>query len=262
METKEKTEIVQVKKNEEEMEIDLFELMLYYKSRLVLVIGGFLIGAILMALVTIYLVAPKYTATAKLYMVSSSSDSIVNLSDLDLGTSLSSDYEELLRVRPILEEVIKKEKLPYTYEQLLNMLTISTVSDTRILSISAESKKPDEAKRIVNRLATLAVTELPKLMDTSKPNIAENAIMPKKKSSPSLFKNTMLGAIVGLVIVLAVLTFFFMTDDTMKSAEDVEKEFGIMPLTVIPEGDVAAISDEREKEIKKSKRKRRKEKKK
>ena len=256
METKEKTEIVQVKKNEEEMEIDLFELMLYYKSRLVFVIGGFLIGAILMALVT------KYTATAKLYMVSSSSDSIVNLSDLDLGTSLSSDYEELLRVRPILEEVIKKEKLPYTYQQLLNMLTISTVSDTRILSISAESKKPDEAKRIVNRLATLAVTELPKLMDTSKPNIAENAIMPKKKSSPSLFKNTMLGAIVGLVIVLAVLTFFFMTDDTMKSAEDVEKEFGIMPLTVIPEGDVAAISDEREKEIKKSKRKRRKEKKK
>lgn len=80
METKEKTEIVQVKKNEEEMEIDLFELMLYYKSRLVFVIGGFLIGAILMALVTIYLVAPKYTATAKLYMVSSSSDSIVNLS--------------------------------------------------------------------------------------------------------------------------------------------------------------------------------------
>ena len=156
METKEKTEIVQVKKNEEEMEIDLFELMLYYKSRLVFVIGGFLIGAILMALVTIYLVAPKYTATAKLYMVSSSSDSIVNLSDLDLGTSLSSDYEELLRVRPILEEVIKKEKLPYTYEQLLNMLTISTVSDTRILSISAESRKPDEAKRIVNRLATLA----------------------------------------------------------------------------------------------------------
>ena len=43
METKEKTEIVQVKKNEEEMEIDLFELMLYYKSRLVFVIGGFLI---------------------------------------------------------------------------------------------------------------------------------------------------------------------------------------------------------------------------
>ena len=253
METKEKTEIVQVKKNEEEMEIDLFELMLYYKSRLVFVIGGFLIGAILMALVTIYLVAPKYTATAKLYMVSSSSDSIVNLSDLDLGTSLSSDYEELLRVRPILEEVIKKEKLPYTYEQLLNMLTISTVSDTRILSISAESRKPDEA---------LAVTELPKLMDTSKPNIAENAIMPKKKSSPSLFKNTMLGAIVGLVIVLAVLTFFFMTDDTMKSAEDVEKEFGIMPLTVIPEGDVASISDEREKEIHKNKKKRRKEKKK
>ncbi len=58
----------------------------------------------------------------------------------------------------------------------------------------------------------------------------------------------MLGAIVGLVIVLAVLTFFFMTDDTMKSAEDVEKNLVLCRL-VIPEGDVASISDERRKEI-------------
>ena len=55
------------------------------------------------------------------------------------------------------------------------------------------------------------------------------------------------------------MTFFYMTDDTMKSAEDIEKEFGIMPLTVIPEGDVETISDDREKEIQKKKRKRRRE---
>ena len=71
-----------------------------------------------------------------------------------------------------------------------------------------------------------------------------------------------IGAAVGMILVLVILTFFYVTDDTMKTAEDVEKEFGIMPLTVIPEGNVASISDEKEKEIQKQKKRRRKEKRK
>lgn len=253
-----KTELVQMKEKDEEVEIDLLDLLSFYWARKWLIIAAFLTGAIIVGLVTFYLITPRYTATSKLYMVSASSDSIVDLTDLNIGTSLSTDYEQLLQVRPIFEEVIEKEKLPYTYEQLLGMVTISTITDTRILTISVESTKPDEAMRIANRLANLATTELPRLMDTSKPNVAEEAIFPEEKSSPSLSKNVVIGALVGMVLVLVVLTFFYMTDDTMKSAEDVEKEFGIMPLTVIPEGDVASISDEKEKEIQKEKAKRRK----
>lgn len=253
-----KTELVQMKEKDEEVEIDLLDLLSFYWARKWLIIAAFLTGAIIVGLVTFYLITPRYTATSKLYMVSASSDSIVDLTDLNIGTSLSTDYEQLLQVRPIFEEVIEKEKLPYTYEQLLGMVTISTITDTRILTISVESTKPDEAMRIANRLANLATTELPRLMDTSKPNVAEEAILPEEKSSPSLSKNVVIGAFVGMVLVLVVLTFFYMTDDTMKSAEDVEKEFGIMPLTVIPEGDVASISDEKEKEIQKEKAKRRK----
>lgn len=253
-----KTELVQMKEKDEEVEIDLLDLLSFYWARKWLIIVAFLTGAIIVGLVTFYLITPRYTATSKLYMVSASSDSIVDLTDLNIGTSLSTDYEQLLQVRPIFEEVIEKEKLPYTYEQLLGMVTISTITDTRILTISVESTKPDEAMRIANRLANLATTELPRLMDTSKPNVAEEAIFPEEKSSPSLSKNVVIGALVGMVLVLVVLTFFYMTDDTMKSAEDVEKEFGIMPLTVIPEGDVASISDEKEKEIQKEKAKRRK----
>mgnify|MGYP001180687575 FL=1 len=44
----------------------------------------------------------------------------------------------------------------------------------------------------------------------------------------------------------------------MRTAEDVEKAFGIMPLTVIPEGDIASISDKKEEQIKKQKDKERK----
>lgn len=248
-------DIVQVKENAEETEIDLLDLMTYYLSKIGFIIAGLMAGAVAAGLITYYLITPKYTAVSKLYMVSASSDSIVDLTDLNIGTSLSTDYEELLKVRPIFEEVIEKENLSYTYEELLKMVSISTVTDTRILTISVESPKPEEAMKIANRLADMAVSELPRLMDTSQPNIAERAILPTEKSSPRLSVNVMIGGAILMVLVVAVLTFFYITDDTMKSAEDVEKEFGVMPLTVIPEGNVESISDDKEREIAKKKKK-------
>lgn len=257
----EKTKVTDL--NDEEVEIDLMELLYYYRSHIVILLAGFLTGALIVGLITWFLITPMYTATAKLYMVSASKDSVLDLTDLNIGTSLSSDYQELLKIRPILEGVIEENDLSYDYEELLGMITISTITDTRIITITAESPSPVEAKKIANSLARKAEKEIPKLMDTSKPNIAELAIVPKEKSSPSLSKNTVIGALVGMLLVLGVLTWRFMTDDTLKSAEDVEKAFGIMPLSVIPEGDVEAISDKKEKEIrdKKSKDKKKKNKK-
>lgn len=251
-------DIIRIDDRKEETEIDLLELLLYFRGKLLLVITGCLAGAAIAGCITNYVIVPRYSATAKLYMVSSSSDSVVDLTDLNIGTSLSSDYEELIRTRPIIEGIIEDEGLDYTYEQLLKMISVSTISDTRILTITAESTVQEEAQVIANALADKAAGELPKLMDTSKPNIAERAIYPKEQSSPSLSRNTVLGAVLGTALVLGILTFVFVTDDTVRSAHDIERVFGIMPLAVVPEGDIAEVSDNWEKKRKKKKRKRRK----
>ena len=233
---KQQVDNINMNEKEDEVEINLLDLFNYYRKKIIFIIIGFVVGAIIAGLVTKFLI--KYTATAKVYMVSASNNSVVNLADLSIGTSLSEDYAELLHVRPIVEAVSKENDLGYTYEQLNGMISISTVEDTRILKIAAVSAKPNEAKIIANALAEKAVTEIPKLMGTTAPNIAERAITPKFKSSPSLKKNTMLGALGGMVLVLAVLTFLFITDDTIKTEEDIEKYLGIIPLTVIPDGNV------------------------
>ena len=236
-----------MKENEEEIESNLIELLYFYRTKLVMMIIASAVGASAAGLFTHYLITPKYTATSKLYMVSASSDSIVNLTDLNLGTSLSSDYRELLKIRPIFEEIIEEEGLEDTYEDLLKMVTVSTLNDTRILVISVESTKPSQAMAIANALAEKAVTKLPELMETSEPNIAEQAILPQEKSSPSLTLNTLAGALAAVVFELGILTIRFVMDDTLNTAEEVEKSLGIMPLTVIPEGAVDSISDKSKK---------------
>ena len=238
------SEINPENKEREEIEIDLLDLFYYYRSKIVWIIAAFLIGALLSGLVTQFAIAPKYTATSTMYMVSSSSGSVVDLSDLNIGESISSDYVELIKTRPIIEGVIKDQHLDYTYEQMLNMLNLTVVANTRIIKIAVTSEDRVEAKNIANELAHKAEAQLPKLMDAPKPNIAEEAIVPEKKSSPSLTKNVMIGALLLTLLTLAVLTVMYLLDDTLKTAEDVEKHFGVMPLTVIPEGKIEGLDTE------------------
>ena len=231
----------------EEMEIDLIELFGFYMTKIWWIIGAFLVGALLAGLITQFAITPKYTATAKMYMVSSSSQSVVDLTDLNIGQSISGDYVELLKTRPIIEGVIREQDLDYTYGELVSMISLSVVNNTRIIKIDVTSTDNKEAMDIANALAQKGVKELPKLMETPEPHIAEYAIVPVNKSSPSLTKNTMIGALLGLLAMLAGFTVQFLMDDTFKTAEDIEKEFGVMPLTVIPEGKIDGLESEEEK---------------
>ena len=227
--------------NNEEVEIDLLELFAFYLDRIRWIAGAFLVCALLAGLITHFAITPKYTATSKMYMVSSSSQSVVDLTDLNIGQTISSDYVELLQTRPIIEGIIREQGLDYTYKELLGMLNISVINNTRIIKIDATSADKREAMTIANALAEKGVSELPKLMETPEPHIAEYAIVPVNKSSPSLTKNTMIGALLGMLIMLAIFTVQFLMDDTYRSAEDIQKEFGVMPLTVIPEGRIDGL---------------------
>ena len=234
-------------RNNEEMEIDLIELFGFFITKIWWIIGAFLVGALLAGLITHFAITPKYTATAKMYMVSSSSQSVVDLTDLNIGQSISGDYVELLKTRPIVEGVIEEQNLPYTYNQLVGMISLSIVNNTRIIKIDATSTDKKEAMRIANALAEKGVKELPKLMETPEPHIAEYAIVPVNKSAPSLTKNTMIGALLAMLMMLGIFTVQFLMDDTFRYAEDIEREFGVMPLTVIPEGKIEGFETSEDK---------------
>ena len=114
-----------------------------------------------------FLITPKYTATAKMYMISASSGSVLDLSDFNIGTSLSQDYTELIKIRPVFNEVIDNLNLDMEYEDLLKKVSISVVGDSRLLAVSVEDNDPKLAQSMVNELVDTAVTYIPKVMNAS-----------------------------------------------------------------------------------------------
>jgi capsular polysaccharide biosynthesis protein len=231
------------KRNTGQEEIDLVELLLMLRRYIVLIVACFAVGMFLAGGYTYRYVTPLYQATAKLYMVSASSESLINLSDLSMGTSLSSDYEELLVMRPVLLAVIEDLGLEdkYSYNAIKGMVSVSSTGSTRILSITATSPDPQEAADIANCLAEKACDFVPEIMETASPNIAENAVKPAGKSSPNITKNAIQGGVCAAAACIAILVIIFLLDDTLKDAEDVESFLGAMPLTVIPEGHIGKV---------------------
>jgi capsular polysaccharide biosynthesis protein len=227
----------------EETEIDLLELGYVLLDKLYYIIACFLIGAVLMNAYAFFFITPTYQSTAKMYVVSASDDSVVDLTDLNIGSSLKSDYEELMMSYPVLDQVIAKLDLDMDYEQLGKMISITNPSDTRILDVTVTSTDPVLARDIANTVVEVSVDYLPKTMGTEEPNIAQEARVANSKVAPSYAKYTVMGALLGAILCCAWIIIRHLMDDTFHTAEEIEKYFGIVPLTTIP--DMASLNEKR-----------------
>ena len=98
-----------------------------------------------------------YSATAKLYIVDTSSGSI-NIANLQLGTVLTLDYQEVFKTWEVHEMVIDELDLPFTYERMQSMISVTNPEDTRILYITASYPDAKMAADIANAYAKAAKT--------------------------------------------------------------------------------------------------------
>ena len=230
--------------NDTEDEIDLLELWYLFLDKLKFIILFAVIGCLIAGSFTYFLIAPKYQATARLYIVSASNDSLVNLTDLQIGTNLTSDYKVLVLARPVLESVIKNLGLEDTTpDDLKKMININNPSSTRILEITATTTDPKLSKDIANEMAKVSRIWLPEVMETATPNIAEDAVTPERKSSPSLKKNALIGGVALAALYFGICVVVYLMNDTVRSAEEFEKYFGIVPLASVPEDDSVDYGD-------------------
>ncbi len=222
--------------NDDEMEIDLKALFLLLKRKILIIIGAAAAGIVLMAGYTLLLVTPQYSATSMLYVLTTST-SITSLADIQLGTQLTSDYTILMKTHPVIDTVIANLGLNLSYQQLVDKVSISNPTDTRILKITVTDPVPETAQKIANELASVTVEQMAKVMKTDEPSVAEEAQLPKEPVSPSLKKNVMLGAFAGLVIAAGIIIVLYLLNDKIHTEEDIEKYLNITTLGVIPARD-------------------------
>ena len=218
---------------QDEDTIDLLELALGLLEHWKLIAVTAVTGAVLMALYTFFLVTPMYKATATIYVVSRN-DSVLNFSDLQVGSELTSDYIKVFEMWEVHEKVISNLDLDYTYTNMASMLSVTNTSDTRMLDITVTNPDPEEAAAIANEYADVGAKYISKKMKTDEPTLMSSARVPENPFSPNKAKNILLGFVVGFVLACGVVVVRILLDDTYKTAEDIRKYAGLVVLASVP----------------------------
>lgn len=234
----------------DEIEIDLLEVLGVLLRKSWLIIGLGVLGALLCFVLSRFVLTPVYESTTKIYILNKNESSAVTYSDVQMGTQLTKDYAELISSRYVLEKVSLELNLPFDYRELLHKVTVITPTDTRIVSITVEDTNPEQAMNIANRIREVAGEHIQNVMDIEAVNVVETANMPTEKSGPSVVKWTLAGGFAGCFLMGLIILIQYLLDDTIKTAEDVERYLGLSTLALIP----AAMEESDGKKKRKSRR--------
>jgi capsular polysaccharide biosynthesis protein len=214
-------------------EIDLMELFFEILDHWKMVLLSAILVAAMAFLYSKYLITPLYESTSQLYVLSKST-SITSLADIQMGSNLTNDYMVVVNGRPIIDKVIENLGLDETYDTLVGKITLNNPTDSRILEITVTDPDPQRAKLIADEMAEVSSAFISEKMDQDPPSIIQYGYADGDKVSPSIRKNTMLGALVGAFLAIAFVVVIFLLNDTIMDQEDVEKKIGINLLGTVP----------------------------
>lgn len=221
----------------DEVEIDLKEIFFVLLHKLWIIVLAMVVCAGVAGIFTKTMITPQFKSSSMLYILTQST-SITSLADIQMGSQLTKDYSILVQSRPVLEEVIKNLKLDIKYEQMVKKIEIANPADTRIITITVTDPDPKMAKTITDEIAEVASDRIADIMkQEDKPSIVEKGHIAETKSSPSTVKNCAIAGLLGAVVAAFIIILIFMMDDTIKTADDIEKYLGITTLGTIPTGD-------------------------
>ncbi len=218
---------------DEEVEIDLMDLFYALKRGIWLIMIAGLLAAGIAGMYTAFVMKPVYTSSTMLYVLNKSA-SLPSLTDLQLGTQLTKDYKVVITSRSVTRKVIENLDLNMDHEALVQKISVDNPSDTRVLTISVQDNDPYMAKTIVDELAAVSSARIAEIMDAVPPNIIEEGNLPVRKTSPSISKNTMMGGILGVFLVMFLIVVEYLLNDSVRTPEDVERYLGLTVLGTIP----------------------------
>lgn len=229
-------------KKDDKIEIDLRELFLRIMANIWSVLIASVIGGLLAYLLCTVVITKKYNSTTKIYVLNQQDATQITYSDLQTGTQLTKDYAELVLSRTVTSQVIAQLDLHNKYEDLRNitpdelakMISVNIQNDTRIISITVTDTSPTRAQDIANAVRVAASSHIYDVMDIEAVNVVDYANLPEKPSSPKTKRNIIIGALLGFILAIGIITVVYILDDTIKTPDDIEKYLGLSVLGSIP----------------------------
>ena len=225
---------------DQEVEIDLMQLFgVLLKKSWAIILAAVIFGGCTL-LYTVLFVTPLYKARTLMYVNNNALNvgdvkMSISAGDLSAAQSLVDTYTVILGTRSTLDEVNETAGLNYEYEELHKMISAASVNSTEIFYVEVTNPDPKEAELIANTIGQILPERIASIVEGSSARIVDYAVVPAKKASPSFTKNTVLGALVGIVVSCGIIIIRELMNDEIRDSKYLEDTFDIPVLAVVPE---------------------------
>jgi capsular polysaccharide biosynthesis protein len=182
---------------------------------------------------------PTYEASIKILVGqeqgASSSDNLG--SDVQGLQQLTQTLAAAVKSRPIADTVVRRLDLPIGPDSLMQNLQVEQIPETQLIQLTYTATSPESAQRVANTIGEVFSTRVSKISGQANgvsATIWEPAVVPKSPANQDFVLNITIALMLGMVLGAALALLLEYTDDKWRSAEEVERTFGIPILGAIP----------------------------
>ncbi len=227
-----------------EYTIDLKELILVFLEKFWVILIAMVVGAAAAFGYSRYLLPLEYSSHISMYVQSytntgATTDNQQN--NINNSKQLINTYIEVLKDDAVMRAVgVELQKVfpestlescfrinegKITPSSLRECVSITSVDDTSALTVKTMTKDPEVAASICNTLAVVAPGFIKDAVGVGSISTIDTAYANETPVAPNTMKNTVMGALIGMVLAMAVIFLFFFFDNTVKDTAALSERF-------------------------------------
>ncbi|WP_336711215.1 polysaccharide biosynthesis tyrosine autokinase [Arthrobacter sp. USHLN218] len=186
---------------------------------------------------------PVYQAEASgNVMASGAKDLNALLAADELSKSKATVYQNMAKSRPVAQAVINELGLSLAPDELMQTVEVEAPLDTSELHITASAGDPAEAQNVANAWVTALANQVERMETAGTEDVPAavrleslaQAVLPTTPVSPNVKLTLAIGAVLGLMLGLAYALIRNHLDRRVRSADVIEKQFGVPVIGTIP----------------------------
>ena len=205
-------------------EINLRDLLSYFKKHLVLFVVMVLFAVSAGTIYSVFIQKPEYKAQATVILSSDKSKTTIQ-NEINANKNLIDTYTEVVKSHRVLDRVRSEMQINDSYEQLVKKVTVASLKDTEIISISVVDLDKYHSYSLANKIADTFTDEISQIYNDKSVNVLDRAVEPQKPYNVDIIKQEAIYAAAGIILATAVIFLMFYFDRTIKTTEQIEQLF-------------------------------------
>lgn len=228
--------------------ISLKEIFEVIKKRFLLILAIVLGAALVAAVVSFFVLTPKYEASSQFIVNQKQQDSTpqYNVNDIRTNVELISTYNVIITNSAILDEVVDILDLNYSTGALAKNIKVSSEQDSQVVTVTTTDPSPQMAADIVNTTVEVFQDKIPQIMDGAdnvKILSAAQVAPDPTPVEPNPKLNIAIAIVLGGMIGIGLAFLLEYLDNTITTEHDIEKYLDVPVLGMISTIDSQDIRD-------------------